>query len=91
MGREKEKDSRQGTESPFARFQVNAELMAHADPGAVFLHCLPAYRGYEVTEDVIDGPQSVVGTSRRTGCTPRRRSSPGSSSSTGRGRGRAAP
>lgn len=60
MGREKEKESRQGIESPFARFQVNAELMAHAGPGAVFLHCLPAYRGYEVTEDVIDGPQSVV-------------------------------
>ena len=60
MGQEKEKDSRQGVESPFARFQVNADLMAQADPGAVFLHCLPAYRGYEVTEDVIDGPQSVV-------------------------------
>ena len=34
--------------------------MAHADPAAIFLHCLPAYRGYEVQAEVIDGPQSVV-------------------------------
>ena len=60
MGQEKEKDSRQGAESPLARVQGNAGLSAQADPGAVFLHCLPAYRGFEVTEDVIDGPQSVV-------------------------------
>lgn len=41
-------------------YQVNAGLMALADPGAVFLHCLPAHRGEEVTEDVIDGPQSAI-------------------------------
>ena len=40
--------------------QVNAELMAKAADGAIFLHCLPAYRGNEVTADVIDGPASVV-------------------------------
>jgi ornithine carbamoyltransferase len=41
-------------------YQVDAALMAQASPQAVFLHCLPAHRGEEVTEDVIDGPQSVV-------------------------------
>ncbi|HMI53298.1 MAG TPA: ornithine carbamoyltransferase [Candidatus Saccharimonadales bacterium] len=44
----------------FAPYQVNAGLMALAAPDAVFLHCLPAHRGYEVTSDVLDGPQSVV-------------------------------
>ena len=41
-------------------FQVNAALMAEARPDAVLLHCLPAHRGEEVTDEVIDGPQSVV-------------------------------
>ena len=41
-------------------YQVNGELMKHAASDAVFMHCLPAYRGYEVTEEVIDGPQSVI-------------------------------
>ena len=43
-----------------APFQVNAQLMALADPQAIFLHCLPAHRGEEVTYAVIDGPQSAV-------------------------------
>ena len=45
---------------PFWNYQVNDELMALAKPDALFQHCLPAYRGKEVTASVIDGPQSVV-------------------------------
>ncbi|MDJ0612403.1 MAG: ornithine carbamoyltransferase [Rhizobiaceae bacterium] len=44
----------------FAAFQVNSALMAHAKSEAIFMHCLPAHRGEEVTDEVIDGPQSVV-------------------------------
>jgi ornithine carbamoyltransferase len=41
-------------------YQVNAKLMAAARKDAIFMHCLPAHRGEEVTEEVMDGPQSVV-------------------------------
>ncbi len=44
----------------FSSYGVDAAAMAHAAPDAVVLHCLPAYRGYEIAADVIDGPQSVV-------------------------------
>jgi ornithine carbamoyltransferase len=44
----------------FLPYQVNAALMKHAKPDALFMHCLPAHRGEEVTDDVIDGPHSVV-------------------------------
>jgi len=58
MGMEKEKETRLSTFIP--KYQVNRALLSHAKPGAIFLHCLPAHRGEEVTEDVIDGPQSAV-------------------------------
>ena len=57
MGDEAEHDIRLAA---FDGFQVNAELMAHAAPDALFMHCLPAHRGEEVTPEVIDGPQSVI-------------------------------
>ena len=57
MGQEDEQASR---EQAFADFQVNSELMAQASNDALFMHCLPAHRGEEVTAEVIDGPQSVV-------------------------------
>ena len=57
MGKEDEKAERLRS---FGQYQVNAELMALAKPDALFLHCLPADRGFEVTADVIDGPQSVI-------------------------------
>ncbi|SDL70774.1 ornithine carbamoyltransferase [Nonomuraea jiangxiensis] len=41
-------------------YQVNAELLKNAAPDAIVLHCLPAYRGYEITEEVLEGPRSVV-------------------------------
>ena len=57
MGMESEKAERIKI---FMPYQVNSNLMSHANSDAIFLHCLPAYRGYEVTEDVIDGKQSVI-------------------------------
>lgn len=44
----------------FAPYQINAEAMKLASPDAIFMHCLPGYRGEEMTDDVIEGPQSVV-------------------------------
>ena len=57
MGQEDEKAERVAT---FGVYRVTPELMAEAKPDAIFLHCLPAYREYEVDAAVIDGPQSVV-------------------------------
>jgi len=57
MGQESERETRC---RDFADYQVNAKLMSHAQKGAVLMHCLPARRGEEVTDEVIDGPQSVV-------------------------------
>ncbi|MCG8499866.1 MAG: ornithine carbamoyltransferase [Firmicutes bacterium] len=57
MGQEKEKEERV---KMFKPYQVNKELLAFAKQDAIFLHCLPAYRGFEVTEDIIDGPQSAI-------------------------------
>jgi len=57
MGQEQEQATRL---RDFARYQVNARLMALAKPDALFMHCLPAHRGEEVSAEVIDGPQSVV-------------------------------
>ena len=45
---------------PFRAFQLNADLLAKADSEAVVLHCLPAHRGHEITDEVIDGPHSAV-------------------------------
>jgi ornithine carbamoyltransferase len=57
MGQEDEKSKR---EAAFAEFCVDDKLMSQANSDALFLHCLPAYRGLEVSASVIDGPQSVV-------------------------------
>ncbi len=57
MGWEEEQEKRL---RDFAAYQVNAEIMAHANPDALFMHCMPAHRGEEVSAEVIDGAQSVV-------------------------------
>ena len=57
MGQEAERDVRR---HDFAAYQVNGALLSHAQKGTVFMHCLPAHRGEEVTDEAIDGPQSVV-------------------------------
>jgi ornithine carbamoyltransferase len=57
MGKEDEADERS---RPFLPYAVTTDLLGHADPGAIVMHCLPAYRGKEIADDVIDGPRSVV-------------------------------
>jgi ornithine carbamoyltransferase len=57
MGQESEKAKRI---ADFAGYTIDTELMMRAKPDAIFMHCLPAYRGYEVSADVLDGPQSVI-------------------------------
>ena len=60
MGQETEKAARAGGSSPFAPYAVDADCLALAADDAIVLHCLPAYRGLEISADVIDGPRSVV-------------------------------
>ena len=57
MGQEDENSRRR---EAFSNYQINEKLMRHASPEALFMHCLPAHRGEEVSAAVIDGPQSVV-------------------------------
>ncbi len=57
MGQEEEKSQR---EAAFSGYCVNNALMSQANDNAIFMHCLPAYRGYEVSESVLEGKQSVV-------------------------------
>lgn len=57
MGQEKEREQRI---AQFKGYQINTDLMKYANPKAIFMHCLPAYRGYEVTEDVMESTQSRV-------------------------------
>jgi ornithine carbamoyltransferase len=57
MGQEAETADRKQI---FKEYQINAELMKHAKPDACVMHCLPAHRGDEITDEVLDGPQSIV-------------------------------
>ena len=57
MGQESEKEQRL---RDFAGYTIDAALFAHAKEDAIFMHCLPAYRGYEVSAEVLDGPRSVI-------------------------------
>jgi ornithine carbamoyltransferase len=57
MGQEAEAERRR---TVFARFQVNSRLLALAAPGAIVMHPLPAHRGQEITDDVLDGPHAVI-------------------------------
>jgi ornithine carbamoyltransferase len=57
MGQEQERQARQRA---FRGFQVNGRLLAGASRQAIVMHCLPAHRGEEITEEVVDGPRSVV-------------------------------
>ena len=57
MGQEAQAEARR---QAFAGYCIDAPLMAAADPGAIVLHCLPAHRGEEITDEVIEGPASAV-------------------------------
>ena len=57
MGQEEEAEQRR---RDFEPYQINAKLLRRARPDALVMHCLPAHRGEEITDDVIDGPQSIV-------------------------------
>jgi ornithine carbamoyltransferase len=57
MGQEDEEKIRV---EQFASYQVNSALLSLAKPDAIVMHCLPAHRGQEITDEVMDGPQSVV-------------------------------
>jgi ornithine carbamoyltransferase len=57
MGQESEAEARRKV---FAPYQVNEALFSHANQDAIFMHCLPAHRGEEVTDAIIDSPHSVV-------------------------------
>jgi ornithine carbamoyltransferase len=60
MDKHGQEDQKEEKLNIFMPYQINSQLFAKANEDAIFLHCLPAYRGYEVTEDVIDGAQSVI-------------------------------
>ena len=55
-----DKTSARQRHNMLAAYQLNAALMKHAAPDAIVMHCLPAHRGEEITDEVMDGPQSVV-------------------------------
>ena len=57
MGQEEEAQKRQ---RDFAGFQVDETMMRRANPGCLFMHCLPAHRGEEVSAEVCDGPRSII-------------------------------
>jgi ornithine carbamoyltransferase len=57
MGQEREA---KGKKKKFENYQLNSEILSHAKKDAIVLHCLPAHRGEEITDDVMDGPQSAI-------------------------------